>query len=195
MQAPSVLVAIVDSNGAVLSCNERFRALVCPGSDRPSVRSVPELMRFATGDEPAAEVGLQITRSGEGSHLLRLSLSRQSSSAGDDCIVAIGHDVTERLGLCTARGSARVSYETRLATDIAHEINQPLSIIRMAAQNALAELEPGSKPANDDGATDVPPPAIKEAGRLHAFLASKLLRIMSQVDRAALTIMKMRGLQ
>lgn len=194
MEAPSVLVAIVAPTGAVLSCNERFATLFRLDPVQPSVQSVPELMQFAAGGEATDEVRFQTAPSGAGARLVRLSLSRQPSPVGEDSILVIGHDVTERLGLCATPDSVQVPYETRLATDIAHEINQPLSVIRMAAENALAELEPDLEAASEDDVASGGPSATADAVKLRTFLASKLHRIMSQVDMAALTITKMRSL-
>ena len=62
-----------------------------------------------------------------------------------------------------------------MATGMAHEINQPLNTIRMAAENALLEIAAPAKGDVED-----------------AYIAEKLDRIVSQTDRAAGIIDHMR---
>ena len=69
---------------------------------------------------------------------------------------------------------------------MAHELSQPLNVIRMAAQNALIEARPGPPEPGEE-----PPPLLDDEA-LRGFIASKLDRIMAQVDRAASIISRMR---
>ncbi|KAK6021884.1 ATPase/histidine kinase/DNA gyrase B/HSP90 domain protein [Ostertagia ostertagi] len=72
-----------------------------------------------------------------------------------------------------------------ITTGIAHEISQPLNVIRMAAQNALTEIEPEEGGAGHDA------PVMSEA-ELNKFVSAKLHRVVAQVDRAASIIDRMR---
>jgi C4-dicarboxylate-specific signal transduction histidine kinase len=79
-----------------------------------------------------------------------------------------------------------------MSSGIAHELSQPLNVIRMAAQNALVEASPekamaGSGEAEDDLGIEPMPD-----GEFRDFAATKLQRIIDQVDRAAAIIARMR---
>src|SRR5262249_27179674 len=73
-----------------------------------------------------------------------------------------------------------------MATGMAHELSQPLNVIKMAAQNALSEVSPADHREADD---DLPPMSDAD---LRRFVAGKLDRIVAQVDRAASIIARMR---
>jgi signal transduction histidine kinase len=77
---------------------------------------------------------------------------------------------------------------------MAHELSQPLNVIRMAAQNALTETAPAAGSADGDGADDTADddfPLLSDA-EFRTFAAGKLTRIMAQVDRAADILSRMR---
>ncbi len=79
-----------------------------------------------------------------------------------------------------------------ITTGIAHELSQPLNVIRMAAQNALAEAQSEPQPVaagDDDPAQPIPAMSDHE---FRDFAVAKLNRIVAQVDRAAATISRMR---
>ena len=57
-------------------------------------------------------------------------------------IVLIGVDDTERrMGEIRLFDSARIANLGEMATGMAHEINQPLAVIRMAAEGLIEELD------------------------------------------------------
>src|SRR5471032_843378 len=87
-------------------------------------------------------------------------------------IVIIGVDDTERrLAEIRLFDSSRLANLGEMATGMAHEINQPLAIIRMAADSVIEELEM--------------PEAAAMPTELAEFIKLKLARISSQTNRAS----------
>jgi len=87
-------------------------------------------------------------------------------------IVLISVDDTERrMGEIRLFDSARLANLGEMATGMAHEINQPLAVIRMATDTLLEELD--SPDAKDDPAS------------LFDFMKTKLDRIAKQTERAS----------
>jgi len=85
-------------------------------------------------------------------------------------IIGMIQDVTARRQAdAMMQQNAKLMTLGEMATGLAHELNQPLNVIRMAAQNALARLEPECACSDD----------------LREFLSAKLRRIDSQIERAA----------
>lgn len=94
-------------------------------------------------------------------------------------IVMIAIDDTERrLAEIRRFDSSRLANLGEMATGMTHEINQPLAIIRMAADSLIEELE------------------ILDAGvfpaELAEFIKSKLARISSQTERASTLVNELR---
>ncbi|UYN94243.1 MAG: hypothetical protein KIT25_19720 [Enhydrobacter sp.] len=194
VEHPSALAAVVSSSGKVLHCNTRFRELLATAGKAadalfdPRLKGAETLLAFASGGAPrTGEVDLEY-EPGEGPRRkLHFSLSRQSLSDTGDCTVMIGHDETQRHQAQQAIAmSARLVTLGEITTSIAHEISQPLNVIRMAAQNALVETAPTPSEAGDSG---TPPMSDAE---FRSFAASKFERIVAQVDRAADTLARMR---
>jgi C4-dicarboxylate-specific signal transduction histidine kinase len=92
--------------------------------------------------------------------------------------VLIGIDDTARRNAETALfETAKLSKLGEMAAAMAHELNQPLAVIRMAAENAMQEME-------------IAPP--QDAG-LAEFLNIKLTRIAGQTERATKVISQLRA--
>lgn len=89
--------------------------------------------------------------------------------------VGIIADVTEqRMANAVMEQNAKLITLGELATGLAHEINQPLSVIQMAAQNTLHRIV--RRPDKDHG----------------AYIQKKLQRIVDQTKRASRIIEQMR---
>lgn len=85
-------------------------------------------------------------------------------------IIGLIQDVTARRQAdALLQQNAKLMTLGEMATGLAHELNQPLNVIRMAAQNALGRLE------SECGFRD----------ELRDFLSAKLRRIDLQIERAA----------
>lgn len=92
-------------------------------------------------------------------------------------MVGVIRDVTERK--CTeaiVMQNAKLILLGEMATGLAHELNQPLNVIRMAAQNAMAII--GDEGTGDAAARD--------------YVRGKLERINAQIGRSAALIDHMR---
>jgi|GEM_PF-1198765 len=182
-------VAIFDTDGRVLFANKSFRAF-----DPDTLAGLPE--RFAYDDYLTASmlrggfpdaVGLtppewiaeyrrtcrdgdgpaEVSRSG-GRHLL----VSETEIAGLGFVVTAG-DVTDlRLSAAQLIHASKLATLGEMAAGLAHELNQPLGVIRMAAGNCTRRIAKGTA---DD-----------------AYLTAKLDRIAGQTERAARIIDHMR---
>lgn len=193
IDTPAALCAVLDQQGRVIYCNDRFRQVVAHG-DEPAdilrddaVHGAVPILAFAAGsDARGIEVDLQVVRPGEAAHYLHFSLSHRSLPEIGDCTILMGHDETLRHQARQAIAqTAKLVTLGEMTTGMAHELSQPLNVIKMAAQNALSEVtpaerrEPGLRPLMNDA-------------EFRPFVAGKLARIMAQVDRAASIIARMR---
>jgi C4-dicarboxylate-specific signal transduction histidine kinase len=191
------LGAALDRHGKVFQCNSRFRDLLdCAERPEdafanPALKGADKLLAFAAGSERGPiEADLEFDR-GRDKLLLHFTAARQTLPVSGDCVVIIGQDETHR-----HRARQSVAQAGKLATlgelssGIAHELSQPLNVIRMAAQNALVEASPGEDPPADEK-DDLSIAPMTDA-EFRPFAAAKLQRIVSQVDRAASIISRMR---
>jgi PAS domain S-box-containing protein len=95
-------------------------------------------------------------------------------------IVLIGVDDTERrMGEIRLFDSARLANLGEMATGMAHEINQPLAVIRMAAESLLEELDT--------------PEATADPVSVFDLLKAKLERIVNQSARASALVGELRS--
>jgi signal transduction histidine kinase len=205
VDTPSALTAVLDRSGRVMRANARFRELFGArfnlnegrNDGLREVQGIERLHAFIAGDERQAEIDLEVIRQDRQPCQVRLAVARQVHSETGECIILVGQDVTLRYQAERAIAqTAKLATLGEVTTGIAHELSQPLNVIRMAAQNALAELEPEDDPEDevpaDRGAAagTARPPPIDPAFK--TFLAGKLHRVIAQVDRAAIIINRMR---
>ena len=197
VDTPAALTAVVDSAGKVVHANTQFQRVLGfgPGDSveaalsGDSVKGKGALMAFMRGDSSAGEVTLELVRPSEQTRHLRFSLSRQSLPDTGRCVIMVGQDDTVRHQAERAIAlSGKLVTLGEITTGIAHELSQPLNVIRMAAQNALAEAVPEKVEAIGD---DEPMPAMSDRD-FRDFAVTKLSRIVAQVDRAAAIISRMR---
>lgn len=201
VDTPLALTAVVDRTGKIIHANPSFRRLLGAGSDddvanalfNPALGGVEPLLSFAKGDAVLAEVDIQLVKAGDLPRRLRFSLSRQTLPDSGESIIMVGHDETLRHQAERAIAvSAKLVTLGEITTGIAHELSQPLNVIRMAAQNAQAEANPEPQVAPADGEDPEPPMPVMSDGEFRAFAVTKLNRIVAQVDRAAAIISRMR---
>jgi C4-dicarboxylate-specific signal transduction histidine kinase len=193
IDTPAALCAVLDPQGRVIYSNDRFRQLVARGNAPDdilrdeAVRGGAPILAFAAGnDAHGIEVDLQIVRPGNATHYLHFSLSHRTLPEIGDCTILMGHDETLRHQARQAIAqTAKLVTLGEMTTGMAHELSQPLNVIKMAAQNALSEVVP-----TEPRSTDFRPPM--DDAELRPFVAGKLNRIMAQVDRAASVIARMR---
>lgn len=201
VDTPSAMTAVVDRHGKVVHANSLFRRLLGTGTDgavaealyNPALEGVEPLLMFINGKAPTAEVDLGLLQPGDQTRRLRFSLSRQSLPDSGESVILVGHDETLRHQAERAIAlSGKLVTLGEITTGIAHELSQPLNVIRMAAQNALAEAEPEPLAATGgDEDAEEPMPAMSDR-EFRDFATGKLNRIVAQVDRAAVVISRMR---
>ena len=155
--------------------------LVAP-ADQPLMAEV--LIKASKGEATTNYEFVLLTKSGNHAELLLNSSARRDATGKIVGMVGIAQDVTE-LTMVRAEqekerkeAAAQIIQASKLATlgematSVAHELNQPLSVIRMAAGNSRRKMARGT------------------AG--HAYLIDKLERIEQQTERAAAIIDHMR---
>ena len=155
--------------------------LVAP-ADKPLVDKV--LKDALKGEETTNYEFVLLTRSGDHADLLLNSSTRRDATGKTVGVVGIAQDITE-LTMVRAEqdkerkeAAAQIIQASKLATlgematSVAHELNQPLSVIRMAAGNSRRKMARGT------------------AGQ--KYLLDKLERIEEQTARAATIIDHMR---
>jgi C4-dicarboxylate-specific signal transduction histidine kinase len=196
VDTPSALTAVIDRSGRLVHGNARFAELlggeggVIGALDNPALKGAQQIVDFASGTGATAEIDLEIMQDDGKPRLLHCSLSRQRLADTGECVVMVGHDETERRRLQeTIALSAKLVTLGEITTSIAHELSQPLNVIRISAQNALMEAVPEAT-AGLLGNPDPPPPLSDPEFR--QFAVSKLERIVGQVDRAAEVLAHMR---
>jgi C4-dicarboxylate-specific signal transduction histidine kinase len=191
------LGAVLGRHGKVFQCNLRFRDLLdCAERPEdalanPALKGADKLLAFAAGSEPGPiEADLEFER-GRDKLLLHFTAVRQTLPVSGDCVVIIGQDETQRHHTRQSIAqAAKLATLGELSSGIAHELSQPLNVIRMAAQNVLLEASPGEEaPADEQDDLGVAPMTDAE---FRPFAVAKLQRIVSQVDRAASIISRMR---
>lgn len=195
LDTPAALCAVLDGRGRMLYCNDRFANLVAAGADPADAFSDPALegagavLHYATsGSANAAEFDLRLERPGAATRFLHVSMSRQMLPDLGECAILVGHDETERHQARAAIAqSAKMVTLGEMTTGMAHELSQPLNVMRMAAQNALAEI-----PSTEGGAAEPADASTMTEPEFRSFVAGKLNRIVAQVDRAADIVSRMR---
>jgi C4-dicarboxylate-specific signal transduction histidine kinase len=189
IDTPLALCAVVSRTGRVIYANGRFAQVLGQGGDSSSalrnnsLRGAEEVLHFANSPQDGTfELDLRLENSDGTARFLHFSLSHQDLPGLGNCTVMVGHDETERYEARQAIAqSAKLVTLGELTTGMAHELSQPLNVMRMAAQNALMEIEAAQESA-----------AVADPRDLGALIAVKLDRIVFQIDRAADIVARMR---
>lgn len=191
--SPLALAAVMTRDRRLLYCNAAFSASLGPVIRDGTLEYAPEmdvggsLTALLSGDDPHADVTLRVHGKDCSPAYLRFSGARVDLGQGDGEIALLGYDDTQRM-----KSEAHIIQSSKLitlgemATGMAHELNQPLNVIKMAAQSALFEYE-------DIGKLDADPttqPIV--TGDSDVFIQGRLRRVVEQVDRAATIIDHMR---
>jgi PAS domain S-box-containing protein len=147
--------------------------------------SVSEIMHKALKGEETANFEFPLfTKSGNRVDVLLNSTTRRGASGQIVGVIGVGQDITELNQLQVERElerketAAQIIQSSKLATlgemstSVAHELNQPLNVIRMAAGNSRRRISKGTATCE--------------------YLNDKMERIESQTARAAAIIDHMR---
>ena len=120
---------------ASLGCTE---GSLKPVLQRPDVSGGERIIEFAESRSADAESDVDITLSrGAGDFtLLRFRMTRRAFPDIGDCLVLVGSDETRRRTTEMALAqSAKLITLGEMATGMAHELNQPLNVIKLVAQD------------------------------------------------------------
>lgn len=189
--SPLALAALVTRDRRIVYCNGAFsaslRSVIWDGALTciPDVDGSGVLNAVLEGSRARADFTLRVQSTDGSSAYLRFSAARVDLGEGGDEIALLGYDDTQRM-MSEAHiiQSSKLITLGEMATGMAHELNQPLNVIRMAAQSALFEFEDVEK--LDEGAAGLP--STDSA----TFIQARLRRVVEQVDRAATIIDHMR---
>lgn len=191
--SPLALGALVTRDRRILYCNSAFAASLGPVIRdgtlvfEPEVDGSGALTSFLEGDKARADFTLRIPAGDYSPAYLRFSGARVERGQGGDEIALLGYDDTQRI-----KSEAHIIQSSKLitlgemATGMAHELNQPLNVIKIAAQSALFEIEDLQ---NIGDRADTHAMASADA---FLFVRARLERVVEQVDRAATIIDHMR---
>jgi len=192
VHSSGALILLVDRAGRVTMANSGFLALTglshedvvgqpldlvipCP----PDIRVVDT---FATADGARAPVEFDVTLTDTRQEKRIIRVTAQADYAEDGRmrhLVLLGVDETmRRAAEVRLFDASRLATLGEMASSIAHEINQPLAVIRLAAETLNEEFqlaEPGAVPAE-----------------LREFTGRKLERIANQTERASTIIRDLR---
>lgn len=189
IEIPGTVGAVLDGNANVLLSSHSFNDLFKP-STKSKLSSVAEsggaipIVQFIRSERQID----YLTEVSVADHFGRkrtliLSMVKQELLGVDGCTIIVGADITRRREAQMAiRQGAKLIMLGEMATGMAHELNQPINIIHMAAQNALGELEP-----EEPGVTELSLITDKVE-----TVVSKLEVILSQTSRASDLISHMR---
>ena len=189
LDSPLALAAVLGRDGRFLFTNAQFDQ-VFGGFFEDGRLRLPDAVEGSTaladfvagrsGDRQ--EIALGIPSPDHRTLAIRLSLARLDAPE-PGAVVLVGHDETRRLEAeALIVQSSKLIRLGEMATSMAHELNQPLNVVKMAAQSAQLEIENAPATAHDNA-------AIQE---LCSFVGDRLARIVGQADRAASIIDHMR---
>jgi C4-dicarboxylate-specific signal transduction histidine kinase len=178
LDTTAALVAVFDRAGRLTLANKRFRAFAGEGAPEEGLALMGRL--FAVEPEAIDLDALPLScdasisdAAGLRRHLSWSITTIRDGSGRASQIVLFGFDDTERREAEFALYQAsRLLTLGELATGLAHELNQPLMVMRLAAESLMAALE---EPELD-----------------RAYVESKAERIMRHVARAAGIVDNMR---
>lgn len=189
VDSPSLLTAIVTPALDIVHANDSFRANIdCSTGNlslalkQPEVSGGEHILAFAEQRTlDVKDFDLTVSRDNSVFSILRFRLTSHVFPDIGDCLMLVGQDETRRRTTEIALAqSAKLIMLGEMATGMAHELNQPLNVIKMAAQITQLELDEATAPGGIPAALPVDE------------LRRGLLQIVTQVDRAASIIAHMR---
>jgi len=195
---PTALVAVLDGAGDVIFANDRFwsafgnHGAADPGCLRRSdLVGATALLDFAQAGRNAAAAAREFEVEIEteaGRKFFRFSGAERVLPDIGRCTVLSGFDETERRQAEAALlQSTKLVMLGEMAAGVAHELNQPLFVISLAAQNAQHAIKVD---ASNAGGTAVERNAMLES--LVARLTESFGRILAQVARATTIVQMLR---
>jgi len=192
-QSPLALAALVTSNGRIVYCNDVFSNLMKDIIRDKVLVSAPEvegsdtLLNSLKNEPTIKDIMVHVQDKDAHRIHLRFISARVDFDLGGHAIALLGQDDTDRIkAQAHLIQSSKLITLGEMATGMAHELNQPLNVIKMAAQSALFEIEECGITSPDANAAAADPVKTVQ------FLGARLQRVVEQVDRAAAIIDHMR---
>jgi len=101
--------------------------------------SVGEVLQKALKGEETANYEFPLfTKSGDRVDVLLNSTTRRDADGGVSGVIGVGQDITGlKLAQAQVIQSSKLASLGEMATSVAHELNQPLNTIRLAASNVF----------------------------------------------------------
>ncbi|MGB2727490.1 MAG: PAS domain S-box protein [Halobacteriota archaeon] len=141
----------LDKDGRIMDVNEAFEKIVGKSRDDLIGESIYEYLPMSETENAIVEIlekkevrNIELTANipGKGDLICNFSGTVFTTPEGEVGIYATGRDMTElRAKEMQLIHAGRLSSLGQMATGVAHEINQPLSIISMAAEGTLRDIE------------------------------------------------------
>ena len=138
--------------------------------------SVKEVLDKALQGEESANYEFPLyTKTGDRVDVLLNSTSRRDAAGHIMGVVGVGQDITEaKKSQAQVVQASKLATLGEMATSVAHELNQPLNVIRMAAGNSRRRIK------------------SQKSNKYTEYILKKLVRIEGQTSRAAAIIDHMR---
>jgi len=141
----------MDKDGRIMDVNEAFEEIVGKSRDDIIGQSIYEYLPKEETERAIAEIlekkkrrniELRAHIPAKGDLILDLSGTVFTTPEGDEGIYATGRDMTElREKEAQLIHAGRLASLGEMAAGVAHEINQPLSVVSMAAESTLRDIE------------------------------------------------------
>ncbi len=179
-------IVVADSLGLIIMVNDAAEEIFGYESDELLKMGLRDLVPVTySGGGASSDSGLQFSaremvgRRKDGSSVpIDVAMSEFEGPEGE-LHIALVRDITEQKSLQSQLVQAsKLATVGEMAAGIAHELNQPLNIMRMAADNVLIRMEAGS--ADIDYARDNLSLISEQAGRMGKIILH--MRVFSRQD-------------
>jgi PAS domain S-box-containing protein len=191
VESSGALIALIDSQQRIVLANRTFLDAVAKGEEEVIGQPYRDVVNCGAdsaaldswfdGERREVFAFDQVLKSGAQRRIVRVTASHVHDDDRDlNYSLFLGVDETERrTAEVRAIDASRLATLGEMATGIAHEINQPLTVVQFAADSMEADL--------DDGLYREDPEGYAEDARRH------VARVRAQAQRAAAIVRRLQG--